>query len=187
MNCKQLNVSGEQFDKLVKKNRSKKAKKARAARERRRFADWMAFLKEKDPGDFSYECILEVLAYKLRRTREHIVEHDIIMGAEKIGREIKQVEDLIARVINEHGYYERIVVPVDKGLQEKYGRIIRTSKKLPNGNVMTSSRHKNATPKDEADASRSMRAAFRRADRARERDLRRAFDLMAKNIFSWWD
>jgi Zn-finger nucleic acid-binding protein len=157
MKAKQLNVSGGELDEIIAKNRSPKGKRYRAKKERQRLAEWAKFLK--DDGDFDYSCILSVLSYKLKRTREHIIEHDIVADAAKIGEQILVVEEMINKVIDDNAYYEKIVVP----------------------------RYKNASPSEDRAARRQITAAFKRSHVAREGDLRMALSLMAENIWGWWD
>lgn len=49
--------------------------------------------------DYDWSSILKILQYKLKRTREHITDHNIIIDAQDIGKEIRTVELLIDRII----------------------------------------------------------------------------------------
>lgn len=51
--------------------------------------------------DYDWAAILTLLAYKLQRTREHIVEHDIVMDAVEIHDQIKVCEDALYRLVAE--------------------------------------------------------------------------------------
>ena len=51
--------------------------------------------------DFDYFYTLKMLRYKLERTRKHIVGHQIIADADKIGEQIQHAENLIKRLMND--------------------------------------------------------------------------------------
>jgi len=147
---------------------------------RQKMADYARLLKH--DGDFDYSCILDLLKFKLERTRRYIVGHHIVVDAGRIGQEIKEVEDLLGKVIKDD-YDERFLSELTK----KWGKLHYKNAKLPDGNYEFKYWHDKEDESNSGQIHKETRAAYRRAFAARQADLRKAFALMAKNIWGWWD
>lgn len=149
---------------------------------RKKIKEYEKILKEDRDWDWAY--ILMLLKYKLERTRKCIVSNNIIQNNKKVGREIKQVEVLLDRVLKD-GYFEVI----SKDFNKKYGRIrmkFIKSDLRPNTSQMKTY-FKNETPKNSKIIHREFLRLHGRADKMRYNELKKAFDLMSKNIWGWWD
>lgn len=116
----------------------------------------------KNDGDFDYGFILIMLQYKLRRTREHIIKHNILMDATKIGAQIQVVEKLLQRVI-------------DDKYEAKYWRKLERK----HGKTLFKSRRK--------DIANEVISASEMAFEDRKADLKKAFDIILEQIWHWWD
>jgi hypothetical protein len=53
--------------------------------------------------DYDYAFVLRMMQYKLKRTREHILDHDIIVESEEVAAQIQRAENLIELVIGDSG------------------------------------------------------------------------------------
>lgn len=128
-----------------------------------------------DDGDFDYGYILKILKYKLKRTREHIVNHDIIVDAKSVGEEIAQVESIIDRLY-ENNYCDKEYEEHNKywGDINYSGDDIFLSKKAV----------KEGRQKEERDA---IMKIHDKATELEEKDWNDLFDLMKKNMRNWWD
>lgn len=172
-------ISGK-IDKIfsARKETNKQRKKRKDKEFRDRLKDWSKVLK--DDADFDYAYILIILKYKLQRTRLHIQEHNIVVRAKEICDGIKEVEDLLDRVI-EDDYFRGLF----QEFQKKYGKATLHREKLPSGNFVVE-QHVNGKPMT-ARVRRGLRAVSIKAGNMRQADLDKAFALMSKRIFEWWD
>lgn len=138
----------------------------------------------KDDFDWDYHYILRLLQFKLARTRKCIVSNNIVTSAKRIGKEIKRVEDLLSRVMDDH-YYDEI----SKEFRKKYGRsrIVKLPHEKGAKSIPITIRYQRETPKNSKEIHRKVRRLHRKAERMKVRDLRKAFDLMNRNIWRWWD
>jgi hypothetical protein len=154
------------------------AEVAKSARDGKRLSEWADFLK--DDFDEDYGCVLRVLWYKLKRTRDSIVSRNIVVGADETGREISEVMALLDRVIA-----DEYVWPLRKAFEKEHGGVRHWFRKVSeNSSVMEMSI---GGKKPTAKMWRKYSALSRQADREKERDLKKAFSLMAAKMFSWWD
>lgn len=167
---------------MKKKIRKQKSKKSKKAIFEKKMREYRAFLK--NDYDWDYGHILRLLKYKLERTRKCILSNDIFTSAPKIGKQIKQVEKLLERVYNDR-YYDEI----SKEFHRKYGRLKMITGKSELGTKYSSLTFKYT--KETSRNSKKIRKEFRRLikkeNQMRLNDLRRAFNLMHKNIWGWWD
>jgi hypothetical protein len=136
-----------------------------------RIKEWKEFLK--DDVDFDYNYVLKVLRYKLFRLRTHIVTHRMITDAPKVAKEIKEVLDLLDRVIEDKHEERAIDAFLEKhGLKEIGGRC-------------------NEEGEWESNLPSEFNSEYLKAisdgNEARREDLKQAFALMAENIWGWWD
>jgi len=136
-----------------------------------RIKEWKEFLKDDD--DYDYNYVLKVLRYKLFRLRAHIVAHQMIMDAPRVSKEIKEVLDLLDRVI-EDKYEDRAVAAFLKrhGIKDIGGRC--------NGD----GEWENNIP---SELNSEYLEAVSDGRETRRDDLKEAFALMAENIWGWWD
>lgn len=145
---------------------------------KKRIAEWVKFLK--DDGDYDAGYALSILRYKFKRVREHIVEHNIVADAKKIEREIKVVEELLNRVINDE-YDDKY----HKVFEKKYGK--SEWKRYPETkNTVRVEILYGGKPMTEK-MGNEMRKNHTKAWNEKQADLKKAFDLMLKNIWNWWD
>lgn len=150
---------------------------------KQKIKDYTPILKE--DKDFDYSYILIMLIFKLKRTREHIVSHNVHENSKNIGLEIKKVEDLLNNVL-EDNYYNKL----EKKIIEKYGKIkkkkIALIKKDKNLFEIKFYREKE-TNKNAEEIRKEELNAYRKAAKMRSDDLKKAFDIMHKKMFGWWD
>ena len=138
----------------------------------------------KDDFDWDYAYILRLLQYKLERTRKCIVNNSIVSSAPKIARQIATVEDLLKRVIDDQ-YLEEVGAP----FYAKYGRLKMISRGAKKGEkyVAVTLKFAKETQRNSALLRRKHNALIIKAERMQRRDLSKAFKLMEKNIWGWWD
>ncbi len=138
----------------------------------------------KDDYDWDWIFILRLLQYKLERTRKCILENNIIVEAPKVARQIREVEVLLKRV-DQDCYFEEI----SKDFRKRYGRLRMKFKKAKPGEKYTTLDLKYAkeTPRNAAKIHAEGSRLYRRAHKMQRNDLKKAFDLIFKNIWGWWD
>lgn len=147
--------------------------------------EWEKILKSDE--DYDYYFILRILQYKLSRTRRCILENNIIADSKKVGREIREVEKLLEKVLKDK-YDDDALKP----LIAKYGprRLRFKSIPIPGKNLSeckVSSAWDKLPTAQKNRAHRELRSAWQKANTRRLNDLRKAFDLIHKNIWGWWD
>jgi hypothetical protein len=164
-------------NKFVKQSKTTKRRDLDA-----KVAEYRKFLK--DDFDWDYEYILRLLIYKLSRTRRCIVENEIVASNERIGRQIQAVEKLLQKVVNDQ-YSEEI----SRDFHKKYGKLKMKSGKASAGSrsVPVTFYYQRENDKNRRQIHRERRSLDRQAVRMKERDLARAFALIQKNIWRWWD
>jgi hypothetical protein len=149
--------------------------------ERMRLKEWNEFLK--DDADFDYEHILNVLCYKLGRTKECIVANGIVMDAEKIAKEIEEVEELLHKVIDDNYFREMTEAFRKENGDLEWETIGGKSDKFSEMRFF----FPNETPKNRKGLFRQWHTYGRKAEKARIADLRKAFKIMSEKIWGWWD
>lgn len=161
---------------------SKKMRPSKKSRLDKKLKEYRHVLKDDEDGDYAY--ILQLLKYKLERTRKCIVANEIITSNEIVGRQIKQVEGLLGRVLADQ-YNDELF----KDFHKKYGRLkLRSGKGKPGSrSVPVILYYAKETPANREQAKREASKLYKRADKMRVNDLNRAFDLMKKSIWRWWD
>lgn len=136
--------------------------------------------------DYDWAHILNLLAFKLKRTREHIINHNVMLNSRKMGSEIKQVEVLLKRVVDDK-YFE----PFAKELNKKYGPTKMVTKPVENGklkDLLTLKIYRTKeTDKNSKQINKETMAMYAKADKMKRDDLKKAFDIMHKKMFNWWD
>lgn len=165
---KSLKAQAKMLTKRLRKRRGIERKLSMMGKNRMK--EWSAFLK--DDSDFDYDDILKVLRYKLERVRIHIRTHDLVMDAGKISSEIKAVIRLLDRVIKDD--YEMIRV---NAFLKKHGLKMKCS-------IGKDGKFESGIPDELSNEFLSETDA---AFIERKEDLRKAFELMVENMWSWWD
>jgi hypothetical protein len=148
----------------------------------RKVRDYARLLKNDEDWDWAY--IVRLLQYKLKRTRLCIESNKIVASSKKIAKEIKTVEDLFESVLR-NKYFDVI----GKDFKKKYGspKLVYGKTEPGSNSRPVSIQFRGETKTNRDRIHREFNRLHRRADRALERDLNKAFSLMAKNIQRWWD
>jgi hypothetical protein len=161
---------------MKRKKKSKKAQFDKKIREYRRF------LKGDEDWDWAY--VVRLLQYKLERTRKCIVSNNFIVGAKRVGCQIEEVERLLGRVLADR-YYDEI----SKDFRKRYGSLRMKAGKsdLRNESVPVEFVFARETPRNRKQVHREFSRLQRRAAAMQQADMKRAFTLMSKNIWNWWN
>lgn len=135
-----------------------------------RAKEWNSFLANDNDSD--YGDILEVLRFKLERVRAHIDTQKLVKDAARISKEMKKVISLLDKVIADE-YEERRTQRLFRkhGIKRKFGVNAK-------GVIQT------GIPEE---ISREWMSEMDAAFDERKADLKLAFDLMAENIWTWWE
>lgn len=161
---------------------SPSTRRSRKAAFEKKLREYRTFLRNDFDWDWAY--ILRLLRYKLERTRKCIVANNIIVGARRVGREIREVERLLERVTADR-YYEQIARPFHR----KYGRLKmvfgeRDPRTKTRAVTFTYARE---TPRTRERIHREADRLHRQAEKMQRDDLKRAFAFMQERIWGWWD
>lgn len=170
-------VTSPKREKRNPKNRRKEQK----LEFERKLRDYRRFLK--DDADYDWHFIIRMLRYKLERTRDHLRNHNIVVNSERYARQIQKVVDLLLRIEAEP-YFEELHKPFWK----KYGkpRMIY-GKADERGSVPVTVRYAKETARNRKQIGRELKRLSALEHRMRARDLHKAFQLMEKYIWYWWD
>jgi hypothetical protein len=140
----------------------------------------------KNDFDWDYEFILELLRHKLTRTRKCIASSKTssAVRVQRIGRQIQRVEDLLNRFL-ENPYHAEVF----KNFHKKYGKLKMVTLPHKKGTlgIPITMRYQKETPQNSRAIHREATRLYKKADRMRNGDLKKAFDLMSKNMQGWWD
>lgn len=149
---------------------------------KKKVREYARLLKEDEDWDWAY--IIGLLQYKLKRTRLCITSNNIVVSSKKIAKQIEQVEDLFGAVLDDK-YYEKI----GKDFRKKYGtgRFVFGKKDPDSKSIPATVKFRGETVSNRKRIHREFRRLHNQADKALERDLKKAFTLMNKNIRGWWD
>jgi hypothetical protein len=159
--------------------RQKSEKKRRLER---KLKEYKSVLSKDEDWDWTY--ILSLLKYKLERTRKCISSNKIIKDAPKVSGQIREVENLLNRVIEDR-YFDEI----SKDFRKKYGHLKMISQKPIPGQLATTVTFKftKETPQNAKRIHSLHHRLYLKAQKMQKDDLREAFNLMHKNIWGWWD
>jgi len=131
--------------------------------------------------DYDYTYIVEILQYKLLRTKKCIVDNDLIETAKETGGKIQEIIDLLEYV--KYGYDENI-----RKMDEVFGKPEFIFSDENKEDDFLSRRSMITRPKGTPE---EWEYALQRAlynDNKKERALiNKAFGLLAQNIQSFWD
>ncbi len=136
----------------------------------KKIIDYIPLLwKDEDYDDF---FILKMLQYKIKRTREHLIEHNIVEGVEKMAELMKEAEDIITRFTEEDYFTKEWLEHIEKyptkwkdagnGLSELYYDDVENSRK-------------------------GTRELSEKTRKAKEEDWNRLFDILKNHLLEWWD
>jgi hypothetical protein len=166
---------------ITKKKKAKKKLSKKVILDKK-IKEYKRFLKEDEDWDWAY--IIRILKYKLERTRKCIISNNIISNSKQIAREIKEVEILLDRV--EKDNYLR---DLSKEFHKKYGNLKMISKKSEVGKNLSevTFEYTKETPQNRKQIRSEHHKLFIKAKKMQQDDLKKAFALMHKNIWNWWD
>jgi hypothetical protein len=155
---------------------------AKKAAYKRKVREYAKILREDEDWDWAF--IVRLLQYKLKRTRLCIESNMIVASSKKIAKQIRQVEDLFEAVLEDRYYNE-----IGKEFRKKHGggKFIYGKPDPSTKSVSVSVQFRGETKKNRDKIHGEFHRLRRKADERLERDLKRAFSLMAKNIRGWWD
>jgi hypothetical protein len=145
----------------------------------RAYADFL-----KDDWDWDWNPIVRLLGFKLRRTRDAIANGHAADRAKR-AKQVDAVISLLDRICEED--YHKAVF---KEFYQKHGepKMVEGPVELHKGQKVYPLEfiYANGKPADEG-MHREMRRLCRKEDRMQQRDINKAFLLLAKHIRSWWD
>jgi hypothetical protein len=95
---------------------SANARRSKKAAFEKKLREYRAFLR--DDYDWDWVYILRLLRYKLERTRKCIVANNLIVVTRRVAGEIREVERLLGRVIDDR-YFDEVAKPFHR----KYGHL----------------------------------------------------------------
>jgi hypothetical protein len=162
--------------------RSTSARRSKKVAFEKKLREYRAFLRDDFDWDWAY--ILRLLQYKLERIRKCIVANDIIVGASRVAREIREVERLLERVTADR-YYDKIAKPFHR----KYGRLKMVfGERDPRTNTRAVTfTYARETPRTRQRIHSEAHRLHQQAEKMQQDDLKRAFVLMHERIWGWWD
>ncbi|MGK5089925.1 hypothetical protein WDW86_20430 [Bdellovibrionota bacterium FG-2] len=147
----------------------------------RKLRDYRDFLKH--DADWDWQYIIRLLRFKLERTRKCILDNNIIGDAPKVGKEIREVVNLLKRIEDDR-YFEELHRPFFK----KYGKPKMISGKPDARSLIPMIiKYPKETPRNRKQRIRESLQLSKEEDHLRRQDLKKAFRLMEKNIWNWWD
>ena len=162
---------------------SKADKKKIKESEQQRIKKYREFIKEN--YDWDYDYIFQLLKFKLEMVRKTIVKNNIVVKEyrDQISKEIKGVEDLLQKVINDN-YYTELLDEFTK----KYGKIEHKLVEIEKSkNYRMETNYSNIPKEKLKKAKKEYHKIHDKAFQMRKKDLKKAFDLMVENIWNWWD
>lgn len=135
-------------------------------------------------NDFDYSALLNLMEFKLSRMSKHMIEHNIVVDAPKISKELRVAAELCKRINNDN-YYE---LPLAK-LAEQYGELEWGSEPTENTRsqrmILDRPKAREGTPEYDV-VKKKERVIFERAKEQRDNDKKYLFHLMEKRMDSWW-
>lgn len=135
-------------------------------------------------GDFDYSSLLTLMEFKLLRMSAHMIEHNLVMDAPRMSKELK-VAALLCRRINNDSYAE---IPLER-LTKEYGQLEWNNEPTSNPRllrlVLDRPKAREGTEAYEK-VMEKQRKIFAQARIQRENDKKYLFSLMAKKLDHWW-
>lgn len=146
-----------------------------------------------DDCDYDWSPILRYLSFKIKKTRDHIAEHQLHTNWKRDVKDMDKTLELIEKCYDDFYYLDDL----EKELDEKYGKNIwwsddnfmnRTrNKKNKHLGTTTFSRREKWTPELDKEIHRAERAKFRKAHRMHQKDWDRLGKMIATKLRGWWD
>lgn len=161
----------------------KLSKKERKKRDKKRLKKYSKFLRKNYDWDYNY--IIDLLRYKIKRVRKYIKKHDIIekQTLDEIVSQMTETEQLLERVVS-YDYGSDL----EREFIEKFGGKIRYNTKFKKNHVLEIERDYSEINENQIEeAKKEFEQMHEREFELRKADLKKAFDLMTENIWSWWD
>lgn len=159
----------------------KKANKSKRKKEfEKKIKEYAKILK--DDFDWDYSYIIKLLLYKLKRTRECLVRNNVGPDTQKIEKQIKEVEFLLNKFMEDK--YDDFYL---KDFYKMYGDLELIEGEKVNGGVLVTTKFERETPEISDAIHKMYRKIRNKSDKAKQKDLTKAFYLLGKNIQNWWD
>jgi hypothetical protein len=137
----------------------------------KRFIDYAPLIWHDE--DYDHNFILYMLQYKIKRTKEHIADHNMLESTEEKVAQMQEAEDIIARLLK--GLY---LEKEADAFHQKYPR--KPMKQDSKGNWYSQSTH----DKPEGAKWRALAARMRTLEDA---DWKRLGYLITNCLRGWWD
>lgn len=135
--------------------------------------------------DWDYSYILKLLQYKIRRTRERIVDNDLVMSVDLYAAQMKHAEALIDRYFDDNFCEELYTAH-----EEKWGKSKMEFTPVPNSNGLSTMdmRYPKATTEEETDqADKERIEIYQKHEEERQKCLDEIFSHIRKHIELWWE
>ena len=124
--------------------------------------------------DYDYSSIFNIIKYKIGRTRKHIHKHNIVLKSEIIVAQMKCVEDLIDKYL-EDDFCEKLFEEHDR----KWGTIKIVDKKMTRSKVTSESMR--------TQQSQEFFQIIKQAEKEKEKVRKEIFGFLCAYIEWWWD
>lgn len=132
--------------------------------------------------DFDWAFILTILQFKLKRTREYLVEENIIGDIDKISSEIKQAEDIIDEIFKDDFCKEE-----HEAHTAKWGEHKDNFVPTKNGALRWDmSREKAITPEEKEQERKEIMEIYELEEKRMGEAWDRLFTHLKANIRGWW-
>ena len=151
--------------------------------EKKRLKKYEDFMKDNHDWDFYY--IIDLLRFKIKMTRKHILQNDIIEEETlaQIILKMTETEVLLERVISDEHQ-----INLDNEFKEKFGGNIHSIMKVKKDNTVKIKFDYSEIPEDKLEEAKEEYTVLREKElELKKNDLKEAFDIMAENIWDWWD
>jgi len=171
-------------DKPKKLKQIKKVSKSEQKKlEKKRLKKYSEFMK--DNHDWDYRYIIDLLRFKIKMTRKHILQHDIIEKESMalMVAQMTETETLLKRACsNEH------LKNIENDFKEKYGGEIKSKMKINKKNGVKMEYDYSEIHEDMLEEAKlEAQTFYDKEEELKKADLKKAFDIMSENIWDWWD
>lgn len=143
-------------------------------------------------NDFDYNYTITLIKFKLKRLRDHIIEHDFILHSKKYAKQIDKALADLERYHSLSGGND-----LDRWIKEteaKYGPLIRYTEcdifndRVPKRPYTTTfSKYDKETDKNKKEIYRFQTKMLNRQTREQERHWKKFWQQLEKNMRYWWD
>jgi len=157
-------------------------KKAEKQKEKKRIKKYVRFLKQNQEWD--YQFIIDMLRFKLKMVRKSIQidGHSNDETTQRITSQIKEVEQLLKKVID-----NRYFTALHDDFVQNYGTIEHEFVKIKGTKTHRFETKWNVPDDKLEEAQKVYFELMNLADALQKKDLEKAFNLMLENIWGWWD